>query len=1462
MRQAPDVLDVLPTINPNPNPYFRHARPRSGGKFFYVADKKLYLRGVTYGTFRPRSIDEGDYGSPEQVDADFAAMAHSGINSVRLYTVPPRWLLDIAGQHGLYVMVGIPWEQHIAFLESKKQKASITGRIREGVRSCAGHPAVLGYAIGNEIPSSMVRWYGHRRVEQFLHRMYNAAKEEDPAALVTYVNYPTTEYLDLSFLDFVSFNVYLETQETLSAYLARLQNLAGDRPLVMGELGLDSMRNGLAKQATTLSWQIETAFNGGCAGAFVFAWTDEWHRGGQDVEDWDFGLTDRMRNPKPALAVVGDTFNRMPFPADKEGDDRLWPFISVVVCSHNGEQTLHDCCEGLLSQEYPHFEVIVVDDGSTDATASIAAEYGFRVVRTANQGLSSARNTGLYAANGEIVAYTDDDAQPDPHWLRYLATSFRTTDYVGIGGPNIPPPTGSTVARCVANAPGGPLHVLINDTEAEHIPGCNMAFRRSSLLEVGGFDPLYRVAGDDVDICWQVQARGWKIGFNPAAMVYHHRRNSIRAYWRQQVGYGRAEALLEKKWPEKYNSAGHVRWAGRLYGDGLVPALWTPRARIYGGVWGSAPFQSVYGPHTNGLLALPSMPEWYFLTGLLLLISLFGFLWSPLLLALPLLALAVAAPLIQAGLGAARATFADPQRHSSPTQLLVPHALTFLLYLIQPLARLAGRLSRGLSPWRNPGTAAPLLAPFWPTTMLTWRETWQSTDDWLEAVEAQIKGTGGAVKRGGNYDRWDLQARGGLLASGRLRMGLEDHSGGRQLARFRMWAALRPGLMWFLFICAGLALYAGTSGAWVAAAVLGLVWLLFAVRTLHECAAAVGTLRAGVRALEGVQLTASGKPPGSRPYRLLLPYAAKFWRGWLFILALTLLSTAVSLAQPWPLKVLVDYVLSAQPLSSVIAQIAAALPGTGTREGLLVWVVLAGVLLFLATGALDTLLTYSWVRVGQTMVYTLARDLFARILRRSLIAHNHGSVGDSLSRITTDSWVVHTAADNLLFAPIHSAITLVSVLVIMFVMDPLLTLLSLVLTPMMALLSMRLGRPIKAASRARRRIESQLHAHVQRNLSSMPVVQAFTREEHERDRFTQFTRSSIRAQRRSALAANLYNLGSGFTVALSSALILWVGAADVLGGKLTTGSLLVFVSYMAVLQSQLKSFTGMARSMQEAAGSAERVAEVLNTRDGVSSRPGAPLLRSPRGAVSLLNVTFGYEPERPVLKGLSLDIEPGRFVAVVGSSGAGKSTLAALIARLYDPWQGQVEIDGQDVRKVDLKSLREAVAITLQEPFLFAATVSDNIRYGRSSATYREVQLAAAAAGARGFIEQLPNRYDTLLGERGGTLSGGERQRLSIARALVKDAPILVLDEPTSALDVETEQLLVHALRELRSGKTTIVIAHRLSTVRDADKIIVMAGGEVAESGTHDQLIERRGLYWHLYNLQSAGQPVVGGANR
>src|SRR6266511_893351 len=288
-------------------------RPHVRGKFLYAGNRKLYVRGVTYGTFRP---DEGgcEYGAALTVARDFQQMASAGLNAVRTYTVPPRWLLDLALEHGLYVMVGLPWEQHVAFLDDAGRASSIERRVREGVRACAGHPAILCYAIGNEIPAPIVRWHGRHRIEGFLERLYRAAKSEDPSALVTYVNYPSTEYLQLPFLDLVCFNVFLEQPDRLEAYLARLQNVAEDRPLVMAEIGLDSRRHGEDEQAVALSWQISTSFLAGCAGAFVFSWTDEWHRGGHDIEDWDFGLTDRERRPKPALATVREAFARTPFP--------------------------------------------------------------------------------------------------------------------------------------------------------------------------------------------------------------------------------------------------------------------------------------------------------------------------------------------------------------------------------------------------------------------------------------------------------------------------------------------------------------------------------------------------------------------------------------------------------------------------------------------------------------------------------------------------------------------------------------------------------------------------------------------------------------------------------------------------------------------------------------------------------------------------------------------------------------------------------------------------------------------------------------------------------------------------------------------------------------------------------------------------------------------------------------------
>ena len=811
---------------------YRLPRPRARGKFLYVGDDKFWVRGVTYGAFRPDQ-DGKEYHDLEVIERDFAQMAANGFNAVRIpHTMPPRSLLDAAQRHGLRVMVGLSAEQYVGYLIDRRRAPNIESLVRAKVRACAGHPAILCYALGNEIPAPTVRWLGRRRVERYLRRLYDVVKAEDPSALVTYVNYPTTEYLDLSFLDLVCFNVYLESQERLCAYLARLQNVAGDRPLLMSELGLDSLRHGDEAQAEALDWQVRTTFAAGCAGAFIFAWTDEWYRAGADVEDWRFGLTDRERRPKPALAAVREAMAEGPFPK------RLaWPRISVIVCSYNGARTIRDCFEGLLGLQYPNFEVIVVNDGSNDKTGAIAREYGFRLITTDNRGLSSARNTGLEAATGEIVAYIDDDAWPDPDWLTYLAATFLSTDHAGVGGPNIPPDGDGPIAECVANAPGGPVHVLFSDREAEHIPGCNMAFRKSALEAIGGFDPQFRTAGDDVDICWRLQQRGWSIGFSPGAMVWHHRRNSVRAYWKQQQGYGKAEALLERKWPEKYNAAGHVTWGGRVYGKGLASILGRG-GRIYHGIWGVAPFQSIYERSPGLWGSLPLMPEWSLLVIALGCLSTLAILWGPLLCAVPLFAIAAGASLGQAGLSAARATFTSAAPFSTDRKKL--RALTALLYVLQPAARLWGRFRHGLTPWRWRG--APCFVWPRPRSVATWSEQWQDGAERLLSLEAAIRALGAIVVRGSEYDRWDLEVRGGVLGGARVLMAVEDHGGGQQLVRLAAWPRCSVIGIGSALVLAGLAVGAAGGGAWAVTVILGVAAATLGLRTFVESARATAAI--------------------------------------------------------------------------------------------------------------------------------------------------------------------------------------------------------------------------------------------------------------------------------------------------------------------------------------------------------------------------------------------------------------------------------------------------------------------------------------------------------------------------------------------------------------------------------------------------------------------------------------------
>lgn len=579
--------------------------PRAAGKFLQFGSRRFLIKGVAYGTFAP---DADGYQFPPiaRVAEDFGRMARSGINTVRTYTAPRPDFLDAAAEHGLHVVAGVPWAQHVAFLDDRRLARAVRRDIVRNVRALARHPATLLAAVGNEIPSGVVRWHGAPRIERFLREVCDDAKQAAPDALLTYANYPPTDYLDLPFFDVCAFNVYLRRGDDLRGYLARLQVIAGNRPLLLAEGGADSLREGEEGQAEQTARQVRIAFGEGVCGAIVFSWTDDWWRGGHAVDDWRFGLTDEERRPKPALADVALAFSAAGFPPDRR---RGWPRVSVLICARNAAETLDECLRSVARLDYPDYEVIVVNDGSTDATGEIARRHaGVTVIDTPHGGLSAARNAALHRATGAIVAYTDGDVRVDPAWLIHLVQPFLRSDVVGAGGPNVVPADDPWLAQCVARAPGAPTHVLLDDRLAEHVPGCNMAYRRDALLAIGGFDAAYHAAGDDVDVCWRLQARGQQIGFAPSALVWHRHRRTVRAYWRQQVGYGEAETRLMDNHPERFLN-GHAVWKGRIY-SALPFVRAISRVRVNAGVWGTAAFPSVYSAHIPSMTYAPHLMEW------------------------------------------------------------------------------------------------------------------------------------------------------------------------------------------------------------------------------------------------------------------------------------------------------------------------------------------------------------------------------------------------------------------------------------------------------------------------------------------------------------------------------------------------------------------------------------------------------------------------------------------------------------------------------------------------------------------------------------------------------------------------------------------------------------------------------------------------------------------------------------
>jgi GT2 family glycosyltransferase/DNA-binding beta-propeller fold protein YncE len=807
------------------------------GKFLRCDGERLLIKGVTYGTFAP---DAGGYQFPahQQVAEDFRLMAGLGINTVRTYTPPRIDLLDEAARHGLHVMVGLPWSQHVAFLDSRALKQSIRREMVAKVREIGRHPAVALLAIGNEIPAGVVRWHGRVSIERFLRELYQDAKAASPDTLLTYVNFPPTEFLDLSFFDLYAFNVYLHREPELRAYIARLQHVAGQKPLLLAEAGADSIREGEAGQAEITAMHIRTAFQEGACGAIAFAWTDEWWRGGFPVEDWAFGLVDRQRRMKPAAREVAAAFDAAPFPPEVKAS---WPRVSVVVCAYDAAATLEDCLGSLDALTYPDYEVILVNDGSRDRTGEIGRSHpGVRVIDIPNGGLSAARNVGLAEATGEIVAFTDADVRVDRDWLTFLVQPFLTSDVVASGGPNVVPPDDPPMAQCIARAPGGPTHVLLDDRIAEHVPGCNMAFRRDALLGIGGFNAIYLRAGDDVDVCWRLQARGGKIGFASAALVWHHHRSSVKAYWRQQVGYGEGEAWLMAHHPDKFLD-GHMLWRGRIYSPlPFVRSLWG--TRINAGVWGTAAFPSVYRTDVHPFAFLPHSIKWQVLSFVLFLGGL-GVAatrqhrWA-------------AALLLGSGLIGIAFTIAKnviyamrSDVHSLRGHRLWYRGMVAYLHFIQPLARVRGRIRGALSPpavalpSERPQTSRgprPSLAEVWRAVLLIsgfvaedrfWTESWTSTErvlaqvtDWLRRSRAvhAIE-----IDEGWSDDR-DVSVFVGRWAWLDIRALVEDHGSGRGLLRvsthlrpasFGVVSALFLGVALLVAAVYGLAKVVPLSGA-------------------------------------------------------------------------------------------------------------------------------------------------------------------------------------------------------------------------------------------------------------------------------------------------------------------------------------------------------------------------------------------------------------------------------------------------------------------------------------------------------------------------------------------------------------------------------------------------------------------------------------------------------------------------
>lgn len=574
--------------------------------------------------------------------------------------------------------------------------------------------------------------------------------------------------------------------------------------------------------------------------------------------------------------------------------------------------------------------------------------------------------------------------------------------------------------------------------------------------------------------------------------------------------------------------------------------------------------------------------------------------------------------------------------------------------------------------------------------------------------------------------------------------------------------------------------------------------------------------------------------------RLVRPY----WKWLAIVVAAMLVETVMTLAAPWPLKVVLDSVFSDEPLPAAFAAFVGPSPGRMT----LLHLAAGGTVLIALLQAVSAYVTaYYTVSIGQWIAHDLRQSVYAHLQRLSMSYYDRQQIGPLISTITDDINTVQDFASTSLLDLVIDSLTVVGMLAVMLSLNWRFTLVALTVTPLLLVFVVRLRGVIRRATHDVRQRQSEIVSIVQEGLGSIRLVKAFAQGAFERQRLEAKSRESVEAALYARRVRSLLGPVVTVLVAIGTAVVLWFGAREVLAGAMTAGALVVFITYLGRLFRPIQALARASTNVAQAAVGLERVRAVLDADERLPRDPNARRVESVAGRVEFRDVTFGYDRARPVLTGVSFVAEPGRTIGLVGPSGSGKSTLVALLPRFYDVDAGAVLIDGDDVRSFTIRSLRRQIAFVLQETQLFHAPVWQNIAYGRPDATRDDIVDAARLAQAHDFIEALPEGYDTVVGQGGLTLSGGQRQRLGIARAMVRDARILILDEPTSGLDAESERLVFEGLSRLRAGRTTFVIAHNLATVRSADTILVLDRGRIVEQGTHDALLARGGMYADLY---------------